>query len=199
MALHDPRVTRSRTRALDVGRRLLVSEGLDAVTHLRIADAGGGARRTLYRRWPDPRALLHDVLAHGEVPTASRTFELRADLIAHLAALHSALTRGHLGLVVCALGERAAVDPTFEPLRRDLTDAGCAPLRTILADAVTARDLPTDLDRAAAMGLLEGPVFYCALIRRKDMTADHLASVVDRFLDRPPLRDRPTVPVRDSA
>ena len=188
MADVDPRVRRSRARALEVGRRLLVGEGLDAVTHLQVAEAGGGARRTLYRLWPDSRALLHDVLAAGEVPTAQRTGELRADLLAHLEALRLALTRGHLGLVICALGERAAVDPGFEPLRRELTEAGCAPLREILLDAVSRGQLPAALDVPAAMAVLDGPVFYRAMVRREDLSADALSAVVDAFLARPPVR-----------
>lgn len=183
----DPRVRRSRARALEVGRRLLVREGLGAITHLRVAEAGGGGRRSLYRHWPDSRALLHDVLAEGEVRSAERTGELRDDLIAHLDALRLALTEGHLGLVVCALGERAFVDPTFEPLRESLTEAGCAPLRDILSSAVSSGELPGGLDMAAAMAALEGPVFYRAMVRRERLATQSVPPVVDALLRCPPL------------
>lgn len=187
----DPRARRSRERALAAGRALLVAHGIDAVTHLRVAAAGGGARRTLYRHWPDARALLRDVLAAGEVPVAPRTGDLRTDLVAHLDALRRALVDGHLGLVVCALGERAAVDPAFEPLRAELTEAGCAPLHAVLDGAVEHGDLPSDLDRAAAVADLEGPVFYRALVRREPVEADAVGPVVDRFLAAPPRLARP--------
>lgn len=156
------------------------------MTHLRVAAAGGGGRRTLYRHWPDADTLLRDVLAASEVPTAERTGDLRVDLIAHLDALRLALTRGHLGLVVCALGERAAVDAAFEPLRSELTEAGCAPLREILLDAVATGQLPAAMDVPAAMAALEGPVFYRAMIRREDLSAAALPGLVDTLLARPP-------------
>ncbi len=183
----DPRVRRSRERALSVGRALLVSQGIDAVTHLRVAGAGGGARRTLYRHWPDARSLLRDVLAASEVPHAERTGDLRRDLLAHLDALRRALVDGHLRLVVCALGERAAVDPSFEPLRAELTEAGCAPLRDLLQEAVRRALLPPDLDLPAAMAALEGPVFYRALVRRETVASGVLTAVVDGVLAAPPV------------
>jgi AcrR family transcriptional regulator len=185
--LVDPRAQRSRHRALEVGRALFVAEGLDAVTHLRVAEAGGGARRTLYRHWPDAGSLLRDVLAAGEVPHAERCGDLRRDLVAHLDALRLALVDGHLGLVVSALGERARVDPTFEPLRAELTEAGCAPLLALLDDAVRGGVLPARLDRPAAVAALEGPVFHRALVRRERMPADALPAVVDAFLGAPPV------------
>jgi AcrR family transcriptional regulator len=182
----DPRLERTRRRALAAGRALFVAGGLDAVTHLRVSEAGGGARRTLYRHWPDTRSLLRDVLAEGEVPHADRCGDLRTDLLAHLDALRRALVDGHLGLVVSALGERAAVDPSFEPLRAELTEAGCAPLRALLDDAVRGGALRDDLDRTAALAALEGPIFYRAWVRRERVPATALVGVVDAFLASPP-------------
>ena len=184
--MDDPRARRTRQRALAVGRSLLVADGIDGVTHLRVAQAGGGARRTLYRHWPDARSLLRDVLAASEVPHAECTGDLPADLIAHLEALRRALVEGHLGFVVCALGERAAVDPSFEPLRAQLTEDGCAPLRALLGDAVHRGRLPDDLDVAQSLAALEGPVFYRAMVRRETMSAAALPAIIDAFLAAPP-------------
>jgi AcrR family transcriptional regulator len=169
-----------------VARRLLVEEGVEAVTHLRVAEAGGGGRRTLYRHWPDALTLLRDVLAHQDVPHAEVTGELRRDLHAHLAALRTALELGHLGLVVNLLGERARLDATFEQLRAELTDAGCEPLRRLVGDAVRAGELPADLDVPAALAELEGPVFYRCMVRREPLSDNALNSIVSRFLTDPP-------------
>lgn len=169
-----------------MARRLLVDEGVEAVTHLRVAEAGGGGRRTLYRHWPDSTALLRDVLAHHDVPHAEVTGDLSRDIHAHLVALRTALDRGHLGFVVNLLGERARLDPAFEELRAELTDAGCEPLRQLLDVAAQTGHLPSDLDVPAALAQLEGPVFYRCMIRREPMTDRAIHSIVDRFLTDPP-------------
>jgi AcrR family transcriptional regulator len=187
----DPRVERTRSTALGAARHLLVHDGVDAVTHLRVAEASGVGRRTLYRHWPDAQTLLYDTLAHAEAPHAEATGDLRRDLIAHLDALRSALQDGHLGFVVSLLGERSHLDPAFEELRRSLTEAGCEPLRRILTDATHVGDLPAGLDVSAALAELEGPVFYRCMVKRERLRRTDLESLVDRFLHHPPRADRP--------
>ncbi len=49
MTTTDPRVVRTRQRALDAGARLLLETGIDAVTHAQVAEVAGVGRRTLYR------------------------------------------------------------------------------------------------------------------------------------------------------
>ena len=181
----DPRVERTRSTALSAARRLLVDNGVDAVTHLRVAEASGVGRRTLYRHWPDALTLLHDTLAHADVPHADTTGDLRHDLIAHLDALRSALQDGHLGFVVSLLGERSHLDPTFEQLRRTLTDAGCEPLRHILTTATENNELPPDLNLPAALAQLEGPVFYRCMVKREHLLRTDVQPIVDHFLRNP--------------
>lgn len=184
----DPRARRTRQQAVDAAWSLLRLEGVDAVTHARVAEHAGLGRRTLYRHWPDPQSLLADVLADGEVPHAPVTGELRTDLVAHLTALGAALYRGGLAYVVCALGERAEHDEQFARLRSQLTDAGCAPLEAVLRAAARDGTLPADLDVTAAVALLEGPVFHLGLVRRRAVPARLVHDVVDRFLTAPPTR-----------
>jgi hypothetical protein len=99
---------------------------------------------------------------------------------------------GHLGLVVCALGERTA----FAPLHAELTEAGCASLRGLLADAVARAQLPAALDVPAALAALEGPVFYRALVRREPLAAAALPGIVDAVLAAPPVDAGAAVPER---
>ncbi|MBC8093468.1 MAG: TetR/AcrR family transcriptional regulator [Pseudonocardia sp.] len=178
----DPRVRRTRESALGAARDLLLRDGLDAVTHLRVAQHSGLGRRTLYRHWPDRLDLLHDTLSAAEYPHAERTGDLRTDLVAHLEALRVALTDGPLAYVVAVLHERAAISPELRPLRDRLTEQGCAPVREILHAAVDTGALPADLDVDAATAALEGPIFYRALVRAEPVPPEAVAVIVESFL-----------------
>jgi AcrR family transcriptional regulator len=184
----DPRVERTRREVLSAGRQVLIDEGISAITFARVAEVSGIGRRTLYRHWSDNEALIKDVLASGEVPHARITGDLRADLIAHLDALRQALTLGNLDYVVCALGERARADERFEAIRAELTEQGCAVAKEVLVNGRRAELLPAELDVAAALAALEGPVFYRAMIRRERMTRSHVEAIVDGLLLNPPVR-----------
>lgn len=173
---------RTRAAALSAAGRLLVTEGLDSVTHQRVAELASVGRRTLYRHWSDQDSLLHDVLAGAEYPVGSRTGDLRADLTAHLEALRRALVDGPLRYVVLALNERATVRPELRPLRDRLTARGCAPLRDLLAEAVADGRLPSHLDLQWAVSAVEGPLFYRSLVGGEDVPAEAVPPIVDGFL-----------------
>jgi AcrR family transcriptional regulator len=177
----DPRSERTRSRAIAAAQQLLLSEGIGAVTHVRLAAALGGGRRTLYRHWPDNDALLRDVLAMKHVARGTLTGDLEADLLSHLLALRDALNRSPLPYVLSALNERAAHDSAFDAIRADLSVAGCEPLRTLLAAAVKRKALPKALDLDLAQAELEGPLFFFALVRRKPIPRTVVARCVARF------------------
>lgn len=186
----DPRAERTRAAALDAAQHLLMAEGIDAVTHARVAESSGVGRRTLYRHWPDRRSLLHDTLGKTRAPEADPAAGLRGGLVAHLVALDAALTRGPLAYIVAALVERAEHDPEFESLRTELVASGCAPLEERLRAAVRTGELPRDLDVDDAVASLEGPVFHRAMLHRRSTTGPEIGRIVDRFLDAPPPRSR---------
>lgn len=60
----DPRVRRTRERALRAARELLIAAGVEAVTHLSVAERSGVGRATLYRHWPDRTELLVDTMSY---------------------------------------------------------------------------------------------------------------------------------------
>lgn len=183
----DPRVERTRTTALGAAQQLLLDEGIDSVTHARVAEASGVGRRTLYRHWPDQRALLHATLSLTRAPDHDLSQGLRAGLTAHLHALTSALVDGPLAYIVATLYERSVHDTSFATLRDELVAAGCAPLEQLLNRAVTSGELPAELDVDAAVAQLEGPVFHRAMLHRRRTPEHQVDEIVDRFLERPPV------------
>jgi AcrR family transcriptional regulator len=182
----DPRAIRTRDAVLHASRNTLLSEGIDAVTHLNVAQHAGVGRKTMYRHWPTPEALLHDTLESANFPQATRTGDLGRDLTAHLEALRQALVHGPLAYIIHALNERAKFDPTMATLRDQLTQQGCEPIREILRAAVKTGRLPRNLDIEEAAGQLEGPLFYRTLVRHEDVTPKTTKQTVTRFLTQHP-------------
>src|SRR4051812_34044065 len=58
----DPRAERTRRRAMAAAQELLIAEGWDSLTHVRLAAATGISRMTLYRHWPTRIEMLRDVM-----------------------------------------------------------------------------------------------------------------------------------------
>ncbi|MGI9570442.1 MAG: TetR/AcrR family transcriptional regulator, partial [Desulfobulbia bacterium] len=63
----DPRAQRTKSKALAVAWDILLKEGADAVTHLRIAQQTGIGRNTLYRHWPKRENILIEAIAMGDI------------------------------------------------------------------------------------------------------------------------------------
>lgn len=186
----DPRRDRTRTTALTAARGLLLEEGLEAVTHLRVATRSGLGRKTIYRHWPTKTALLLDSLSTREWARVERSGDLQIDLARHLEQLRRALVEGPLARILVAILERAAVDPDFRPLHHALATEGLRPLSKILRAGVRTGRLPPDLDLNLALGLLEGPLFYRVLVLGERPSAAVIPGVLRAFLAHPPRRPK---------
>lgn len=175
----DPRVERTRATVLQAARGVLIDEGLTAVTHSRVAEASGIARRTLYRHWPTSGQLLHDVMATASYPTYALTGDLATDVEQHLRQLREALDSGPLAYILLALGERAASDPAMHELRAALVAEGCRPLRDLLRSHGVRE---TQLDDA--VDELEGPLISSALLHDRPVGDELLQTLVGRAVGR---------------
>lgn len=178
----DPRVRRSRAAALTAARALLMREGIEAVTHLRVAEAAGLGRKTIYRHWSTREALLRDVLSTADLPHATPTGVLRDDLTAHLELLRQALVHGPLCFILGVLIERSTLDPSFRPLREALIEEGCRPLKEMLRAAISRGELPEDTNVERACAELEGPLFYAALVTGRTIEPGEVGELVAAFL-----------------
>lgn len=184
----DPRARRSRDAAVAAARRLLLAEGRDAVTPTRVAELAGVGRATVYRHWPDPLALLVEAAVPPPAPAPpAPSGDLAVDLTARLDALRHGLDGTPLAAVFAMLVERAEHRPELARLQQDLTEAGSAPLRELLRDAVRRGDLP-ELDEDRAVETLAGPLFYRRFIARRPIPAGLTGRLVADFLAHPPTR-----------
>lgn len=84
-----------RASVLAAAGRLLLREGLRAVTFDRVAKEAGSSKVTLYKWWPSPGALAAEAYFTQSEPILEfpNTGDIRADLIAQLAAFVRWLTR----------------------------------------------------------------------------------------------------------
>ena len=145
----DVRVERTRDAVLAAARRLLLEEGWDAVTHLRVAAASGVSRATVYRHWPSGTDLLHDVLRReAEMSHRQPVGRLREDLVAELDALRRQLGLPALAGVLAVLIERSLHDPELARVKRSVvSEVSREHLRTHIGvrletDVVEPGDLP---------------------------------------------------------
>ncbi|MGL5861141.1 MAG: TetR/AcrR family transcriptional regulator, partial [Phycicoccus sp.] len=91
MADKDPRVLRTRRKALAAAVELLRVEGPAAVTHQRVAEAAKVARATMYLHWPDRGSLLFGAVTQLPSGEAPRSGDLREDLVAALGVMRELL------------------------------------------------------------------------------------------------------------
>lgn len=172
----DPRASRTHDAVLSAAFDLFLAEGLAAITHSRVAETSGVARRTIYRHWATRRDLLRDTLAAASYPTYEVTGNFAPDARTHLHHLRDALDTGPLARILLALGELAPVDPAIADLRDELVIQGCAPLRTLLLRHGVPQDRLDD-----RIHELEGPVISAALVHGRRVSDEVIQRVVDRI------------------
>jgi AcrR family transcriptional regulator len=181
----DPRVGRTRQVALAAALRLLLDEGWDALTHVRLASASGVSRMTLYRHWPTRLELLHDALQEAaDVQHAPISGDLRKDLKRELDLLRTQLLSPDKGKLLATLIQHAQSDAQIARLRDESVREGCSGVARILSAGVAAGTLPADLDVEAAVTWLVGPLVYRVLVNGQRLAPAFVDDVAENFLIR---------------
>ena len=109
----DPRLTATRSLALDAALNVLQKKGILAVTHAAISEKTGISRSTLYRHWPKLEILRNAVFlraASSPKHTPRTNGPLRTDLIWMLGSLMTALNETPWGDVAPQVVALAATD-----------------------------------------------------------------------------------------
>jgi len=176
-------VDRTRATALSAAREVLISEGWDAVTQLRVAEVSGVGRATLYRHWPDRAQLLSDVLAAEElILHVEPSGDLRRDLRDHLRIYRDLLEDPAFGRVVTALVDRAEWEPAIRDVKARVAAQTLDYLRDLLEVGVRDGQLTKRVDAAEAAGQLLGPVTFRRLISTEPTPDGLIDRIVDDFL-----------------
>jgi AcrR family transcriptional regulator len=173
----DARVVRTRRDVLHTALAVLLDEGRDAVTHLRVAEAAGYSRATVYKHWPTRTHLLRDAFAQlGDGPHHVPTGDLRSDLVAEVTQFRTDMERDRLDRALTALADLAASDAELAEVRDRLVAEGERVLRQVLASR------PDGPEREAALLMLCGVVLYSALLHGRLPDDDVVGASVDIVL-----------------
>lgn len=187
----DPRVaqTQQQVHAAVIG--LLADEGLEAITHARVAERAGVGRATVYRHWADRDALLLDALRAHMPPIAAPpdTGEPLDDVRAMLRVVAQHLSSTDNLLDMLRLTHRAKREPLLTAAQRHLlpmppqgAQLEDSPLRPMLDAAVEQGLVRDDLEPAIATAQLLGPLFALRLLELAPLTDDLVDALVDAWL-----------------
>lgn len=174
----DARIVRTRTQVLDAALRLVITEGLDAVTHANLAAQAGYSKATLYNHWPTRTDLLRDAFRqlddtpHSTAPTG----DLRADLIRELTAFRDAMRHYGLDRAMAVLAEQAMFHPELAELRAELVVNGDRFVRELLSTRFRGAEL------RAATRMLSGSFFYSALMYGEIADDEEIITTIDLLL-----------------
>jgi AcrR family transcriptional regulator len=173
----DARVVRTRNDILRAAVDVLTEEGLDAVTHHRLAEVAGYSRATIYKHWPTRDALFVDAFTYRpsgqhSVPTG----DLRTDLIAELTMFRRGMESQRLDRALAALAALTTSIPELADIRDQLVAEGERVLLQLLKPVAQGATLE------AAMRMLSGSVLQNALLHGQLPSDEVIAATVDLLL-----------------
>lgn len=174
-----------RRGVLEAAGRLLLQDGIQAVTFDRVASEAGSSKVTLYRWWPSPGALAAEAYFARSEPLLDfvDTGDVRADLVTQLASFVELMTVGGAGKPVSELIGAAQMDPdlahawaqSYALPRRALA-------RTRLLTARDAGQLRADADLDIIVDQLWGACYHRLLVLRVPLDESIVEKLVDHAL-----------------
>lgn len=175
-----------RAEVLAAASRLLLTEGMQAVTFERVAKEGGASKTTLYKWWPSPGALAAEAyFAKSELALEfPDTGDLHADLVTQLTAFVALLSDDAVGKPLSELIGAAQTDPelaeawtrTYSHPRRELA-------RERLRSAQRSGGLSADADVDIMVDQLWGACYHRLLVLKvslDDLNIDRLVTYAVR-------------------
>lgn len=173
----DSRVTRTQADVARTALRVLTGEGLDALTHARVAEIAGYSKTTLYTHWPTRLDLFTVALdALGELQHHVPTGDLRADLIGELTMFRQAVLDLRLDRVLFAMAQWATID-SMTQIRDSLNTDAQRPIRTILEKRFAGAELEAAISMLA--GVVACPSLMFGTLPDDDVIAAAVGLVVN--------------------
>ncbi len=182
--LPDARLAASRAAVLDAVTELLGEHGLAGVTIDAVLARSHVARATLYRHWPNRRALLLDGLARlMKLPSIPITQgDVKQRLTAYVNTIADQFEDQAMAGLMPSLLEASRRDPELAQSMPAFHEARLAPVRQILHDAQANGDIEERHDPDTALAQLVGPMLFRRLILGESLPREFREAVVHDFL-----------------
>ena len=182
----DPRMARTRARALEATLELAAESGLHACTFDAVSERSGIARSTLYRHWSNQSELVTDALAsqdmHDGEHVAPDTGNLRDDMLIHMLGLRRQLEGSTWGAMVPQLVAAASTDPDMSDILRKGSEYYLTIDAEIIERSKERGEVATAIDSTHAALLFSAPIFYKYFLACQPVDARWITSHVDAIV-----------------
>jgi len=173
-----------RADVMELVSRVMIDEGLGALTVERVSRESGVSRTTIYKVWPSVGALALDGFFHAVEPQLAfpDTGDIRADLTVQLHHFVEVMTATPAGRILRELVGRAQTDPELSAEFRRLYSSERRRLAVSrLRAAQEAGQLRADLDLESVVDQLWGAVYNRLLTPDQPVTELFTDTLVDNL------------------
>ena len=164
---------------------LIVQHGAAGVTMEAVAAAAKTSKPVLYRRWPDSRALLRDVLLRTVVAAAAPnddTGSYRTDMLAVLQAWMKMFTGPHAAAMRAVIATMTHDPDLADAFRAGVVDWRKKEMAQLLARGIQRGDVRADVPIDIAWELAQSVLFHRLLITGDPITEELALRLVDDVL-----------------
>lgn len=180
-----PRDPASSLKVLEAARSLLAEGGVAAVTMEELAARAGVSRPTIYRSWPNAKAVAMAALmdASPAAPQAGAGGTARRDLNRVIAALADAFSTpaGRSAAELIAAADHST--ELAKAFRHHLLLQTREQAVGILKGGIERGELRSGIDVEAAADLIMAPVFFRLMVGHRRLSASLAATIVEMALD----------------
>jgi AcrR family transcriptional regulator len=180
----DDRVRRSKASVLKVTAELLTETGLGGVSVDEVARRSGVAKTTIYRHWPTRSDLLMEACSQlGTEQEVPDTGSVEGDISTLLTNLAELLLTARWASVVPSVVDAAERDADIAAIHGRLQRGHARPFQEVIARAKRNGEISRNVDSAAMIAALIGPLFYRRWFSRESLDDKVVKDVVKRVID----------------
>lgn len=178
----DPRLTATRDHALDSALKILLEDGVLAVTHGSVSKATGISRSTLYRHWPEIAELRNNAFKRASIPPNIAPMTdgpLRNDLTWTMGILMSALNDTPWGQIAPQVIAAAATDLDARNVINELMQERIAWVQSIFTAAQARGEITSGAPVHDLVEMAIAVPYFRKFIAGLPLNQDWLVSHVD--------------------